>query len=87
MRKAPATKAPGKTIFIFLTLHSIFFQNQVSIFPATLLQISGSLCSRCDSNLKCGGSHEVLVGISESGLNFSRYVVIVQWLASLAIRF
>ena len=38
--------------------------NQVRIFPAMLLQISSS---SCDSNLKRGGSREVLVGISESG--------------------
>ena len=67
MTKAPATKAPGIAIFLFLTLHSIFFQNQVRIFPATLLQISGSLHSRWDSDLMRGGSREVLVDISESG--------------------
>ena len=40
------TKAPGIAIFFILALHSIFVQNQVRIFPATLLQISGSLRSR-----------------------------------------
>ena len=38
--------------------------NQVRIFPATLLQISSSWC---DSNLKRGGSREVLLSISGSG--------------------
>jgi len=61
MTKHPATKAPG------IAINTLFFQNQVRIFPATLLQISNSLRSQCDSNLKRCGSHEVLVGISESG--------------------
>ena len=58
--KSPGEKSPKHSYFYFLTLHAIFFQNQVRIFPATFLQISGSLSSRCDSNLKHGGSREVL---------------------------
>ena len=73
MTTAPATKAPGIAIFF----NTLFFQNQVRIFPATLLQISSSLRSRCDYNLKYGGSSEVQVGISESGYNFSRYDFVV----------
>ena len=62
-KKAPNDKSPGHSYFSFNTL---FFQNQVRIFPATLLQITDSLRLRCDSNLKRGGSREVLVGISKS---------------------
>ena len=62
--KAPEDKSPRRSCFSFNTLS---FQNQVEIFPATLLQVSSSLRSRCNSNLKRGGSREVLVGSSESG--------------------
>ena len=62
--KASDDKSPRHRYFSFRTL---FFQNQVGIFPSMLLQISILLRSRCDSNLKRSGSREVLIGISESG--------------------
>ena len=39
-RYGEMTKAPGIAIFIFLTLHSILFQNQVRILSAMFLWYS-----------------------------------------------
>ena len=57
----------GSSRHSYFSCNTLFFLNQVRIFAATSLQISSLLRSRCNSNLKRGGSREVLVDISESG--------------------
>ena len=74
MTKVPDDKNPSHGFFSYNTL---FFLNQVIVFPALLLWFSGSLRSPCDSKLNRGDSREVLIGISESGQKFSRYFFMV----------